>query len=346
MKTGIILDERFLNHDPGPLHVESPERLRVIYQRLEEKDLKGRFRELFPRPAREEELSWNHDRDYIRRIAAIAGQSVDLDPDTRTSPGTWEAATLAVGALFVGIDALLNGHIKNGFALVRPPGHHAEAGRAMGFCIFNNVALGAHYALEARGLSRILIIDWDLHHGNGTQWSFYERDDVLYFSTHQFPYYPGSGSLKEVGRGKGEGYTVNIPLQAGCGDCEYVTIFREILLPIGRAFRPDLILVSAGFDPYYGDPLGGMMVTPVGFAYMTRLLMKLADEVCLGRLLLSLEGGYNLAGLRDSTVACLLELNGESIIPPERERELKDCSVSLAVLDEAKRLHQAYWPLD
>ena len=344
-KTGVIIDERFLNHDPGPFHVESPERLRVIYQRLEEPEFRDRFKKFFPRMAREEELCWNHTPEYVRRIASLAGKEAELDPDTRVSPGTWEAAVLAVGAVFAGIDAIISKHIHNGFALVRPPGHHAEANRAMGFCIFNNIALGAHYAREARSLSRILIIDWDLHHGNGTQWSFYDRDDVLYFSTHQFPYYPGSGSLKEIGRGQGEGFTVNVPLPAGCGDGEYLTIFKEILVPIARAFKPELILVSAGFDPYYADPLGGMMVTPVGFAYLTRILIELADEVCQGRLLLCLEGGYNLAGLRDSTMACLLELLGESLIPPEKEKELKACQVSLPIIEEVKRLHRAYWPL-
>jgi acetoin utilization deacetylase AcuC-like enzyme len=205
-----------------------------------------------------------------------------------------------------------SGKLDNAFALVRPPGHHAERAQAMGFCLFNNAAIAARYAQEHLKLSRIMVVDWDLHHGNGTQHSFEEDASILYFSTHQYPYYPGTGSLTEVGRGKGEGYTVNVPLSMGYGDGEYVGIFERILRPVTLEFNPEIILVSAGFDIYMEDPLGGMNVTPDGFAGLTRSIMQMANECCAGKVVITLEGGYDLQGLRDSVKAVLKELAGLS----------------------------------
>jgi acetoin utilization deacetylase AcuC-like enzyme len=311
-KTAVFRDPLFLDHDPGFDHPESPERLKGIYKLLDGDLLRDCFLEPEFSPASHALIALNHSETLIERVSETAGKIFDsLDPDTKTSPDSYAAACLAVGALVKGVDLLMAGDIDNGFALVRPPGHHAERTQSMGFCLFNNVAVAAHYAIETLGLERVMIVDWDLHHGNGTQNSFYESEKVLYLSTHQYPYYPGSGSLQETGRGRGEGFTVNIPLPGYQGDADYATIFDDLLVPIGREYQPQIILVSAGFDIYGGDPLGAMEVTPQGFAYMTRALVRLAEEVCQGRLLVTLEGGYNLDGQRDGILAVLGELYGQ-----------------------------------
>ncbi len=313
-KTAVFKDALFLQHDPGFDHPESPERLREIYNLLEETELGGCFLQPQFSPATPQLIALNHTATLIKRVAATAGKSFDiLDPDTRTSPDSYAAACLAVGALITGLDLLLAGDIDNGFALVRPPGHHAEKDQSMGFCLFNNVAIAAHYAVEILGLERVMIVDWDLHHGNGTQQSFYDSDKVLYISTHQYPYYPGSGALQETGHGQGAGFTINIPLPGYQGDLDYATIFDDLIVPVGREYKPQLILVSAGFDIYRGDPLGAMEVTAQGFAYMTRTLVRLAEEVCQGRLLVTLEGGYHPEGQRDGILAVLAELYGQPL---------------------------------
>jgi acetoin utilization deacetylase AcuC-like enzyme len=293
-KTGIVRDERYLEHDMGSYHVENPERLVHIYRALDEIDTP--LKEITPRAAMREEIIAVHDPKYVDRIAATAGQpAVHLDADTSTSARTYEVSLLAAGGFLAAIDAVM-GDLANAFALVRPPGHHAERDRAMGFCIFNNIAIGAHYARSKHGLERVLIVDWDLHHGNGTQHTFYSDPHVLYFSTHQYPYYPGTGHYTETGEGAGRGYTVNVPLSTGYGDSDYANIFRHCLRPIALAYQPQLILVSAGFDIYNRDPLGGMAVTPEGFARLTDIIMDIAQAVCQGRIVITLEGGYNLEG--------------------------------------------------
>ncbi|MBA4393602.1 MAG: histone deacetylase [Desulfobacca sp.] len=325
-------------------HVESPQRLEVIYKMLKD-DFSGRLKSVVPRPATHQELAFIHKPDYIERVASTAGKSyVSLDPDTQTSPRSYEAAVLAAGGLFSLVDALLAGKIDNGFALTRPPGHHAEAHRAMGFCLFNNVALAAEYGRHRHGLEKVLIIDWDLHHGNGSQHSFWENNKVLYCSTHQYPYYPGTGAAGEVGGSKAQGYTVNVPLSSGYEDDDFVQIFERILLPIGRQFKPDLILISAGFDTYFLDPLGAMRVTPNGFARMTRILLGLAEEVCQGRLLLALEGGYHLEGLSLSTRAVLQELLGESTLSPQEQQP--NSRPDLSVVQKVWSIQKNYWKRD
>ncbi len=341
-KAGVVADARYMEHDPGSYHVETPERLRAIYELFEEGRLKDACVRIAPRPATLEELLWNHTERHIQRIAATEGQSSSyLDPDTRTSERSYEAALLAVGGVFALIDAVFAKEVTNGFALVRPPGHHAEADRAMGFCLFNNIALGAHYLIRKYELKRILIVDWDLHHGNGTQRSFYNRPDVLYFSTHQFPYYPGTGNLTETGSGPGEGYTVNVPLSGGQGNADYEAIFQEILYPVAADYKPEMILVSAGFDIYHHDPLGTMSVTEKGFARLTRMLMDLANSHCDGRLLLVLEGGYNIQGQKSSVRAVLNELSGMPFADdaPTPEQRLGD-----GIVKRVREIQKKYWP--
>jgi len=312
-RTGIVKDERFMNHRPGRFHPESHQRLEAIYTMLEEPEMADLFQEIPVRRAEKEELCWVHSSQYVDLVAGTEGRDhVSLDPDTSTSSGSYEAALLAAGGLCEAISLVITGALDNAFALVRPPGHHAEQGRAMGFCLFNNVAIGAKYAQEHHDLERILVIDWDLHHGNGTQHSFEKDSSILYFSTHQYPYYPGSGAFQEVGREEGQGFTVNVPLSVGHGDGEYAGIFEKILRPIATQFDPDLVLVSAGFDIYENDPLGGMRVTPTGFSSLMRSIMDVADECCDGKVVVTLEGGYELTGLRDSVKAVLRELAGVS----------------------------------
>ena len=343
-RTGLVCHELYKQHLANFPHVETPERLQVIYDMLDAADMAGKFVTISPRPATHNELAWIHSDAHIRRVAATDGKAhASLDPDTQTTPLSYQAAQLAVGGLFVLVDKIFDGSVENGFALVRPPGHHAEADRAMGFCLFNNVALGARYAMNKYGVKRILIVDWDLHHGNATQHSFYTDPSVLYFSTHQFPHYPGTGSLKEVGHEEGRGFTVNVPLSPGYGDSEFFKIFTQVLAPITSDFKPELIFVSAGFDTFIGDPLGGMRVTPQGYAAMTRLMMGLAETYASGRLAMTLEGGYHLTGLKESVRAVLKELIGESILTAD-DLDGYEKGPEPPVVKEVTEAQRAYWP--
>ncbi len=311
-KTGIVKDSRYLQHSAGFAHPESPERLAAIYEMLDNPGMSWKFTEIEPRAATPEELAAIHSPSYIDYVAGTEGEdSVMLDPDTVTSPETYQTAKLAAGGFCNAINNVITGDVDNAFAFVRPPGHHAEHDAAAGFCIFNNVAIGAMHAILKHNMQRVLIVDWDLHHGNGTQHSFYNDPRVLYFSSHQYPYYPGTGGMDEIGRGSGKGYTVNVPLGGGAGDSEYVKIFRRILEPVAMEFNPELVLLSAGFDIYYQDPLGGMRVTPQGFAALMRILMNIADSCCQGRLVAVLEGGYHVQGLTKSAKAVLEEMLDE-----------------------------------
>ena len=337
MRVGVVKDDIFLKHDPGSYHPESPLRLESIYSGIEDKMIAEKLEFLTPREATFEELLWNHTKEYIEKIASTDGQArVMLDPDTSTSPMSYKAALKAVGAQFVALDAIFEDRLDAVFALVRPPGHHAEKDRAMGFCLFNNIALAAHYAIEKYNIKRILIVDWDLHHGNGTQHSFYDTSKVLYFSTHQYPYYPGTGSINEIGEKEGEGYTVNVPLNAGCGDVEYVAVFRKILTPVCLKYKPEIIMVSAGFDIYYQDPLGGMSVTPSGVAYLTKIVKDLANKCCNGKILLTLEGGYNLKGLLECVVAVIKELLGEKAIFDDDLKKLENSDSDIDVIKQVQ----------
>jgi len=342
-KTAVLKDPLFLEHDPGYDHVESPERLTAIYQALAQENTEAFF---FPEcePASHADLVANHTAEHIDRVAETAGKQFDvLDPDTHTSPRSYEAAVLAAGAVITGIKLVASGQADNTAALVRPPGHHAEADRAKGFCLFNNIAIGARYGLKHLGMERILILDWDLHHGNGTQHSFYDTDRVLYCSTHQYPLYPGTGSLQEVGAGKGEGYTLNVPLPGGQGDQDFARIMDELVAPVARQYRPDCLMVSAGYDTHVLDPLGTMGVTTNGFAYMTKVMVDLAAELCDGRLVLALEGGYNLQGLADGVLASLHEMTGEGGLKPAALTAMAKAKRPLPALDAALAVAKKYW---
>lgn len=352
-KTAIFNDPLFVSHDPGFDHPESPQRLKVINEVLAQEQVKECF--VYPEfeAASHKIIELNHSTDHVNRVAETAGKIFDaLDHDTNTSPDSYAAAVLAVGALTTGVDLVLSGEIDNGFALVRPPGHHAEKNGSMGFCIFNNVAVAARHAINNCGLERIMIVDWDLHHGNGTQNSFYETEKVLYVSAHQYPHYPRTGDLEETGSGKGEGYTVNIPLTGNHGDEDYATIFNDIIVPIGRQYKPELILVSCGFDIYLADPLGLMDVSVDGFAYLTRCMVELADEVCDGRLLVTLEGGYDLTAQRDGSMAVLSELCGKKLntghsvnLKDTRAAELRQAKSPSLSIALARNVAKKAWKL-
>jgi acetoin utilization deacetylase AcuC-like enzyme len=344
--TGIVKDNRYMDHVANSYHPESHQRLEVLYRMLQEAEMKGKFVEVKPRMATQEELELIHVPRYIQMVASTAGQACTmLDPDTYACSKSYETAKLAAGGTLVAVDKILGGELDNAFAIVRPPGHHAESSRAMGFCLFNNVAIAAGYALKTRKLRKALIIDWDLHHGNGTQHSFYERADVLYFSTHQFPYYPGTGFVNEVGSGTGKGFTVNVPLSPGPGDAEYMQIFEEILEPIAMEYKPDIVFVSAGFDIYYQDPLGGMQVTPEGFANLAKIVLEIAKETCKGKVVFVLEGGYHLDGLRDSVKEVLKAMRGD-ILAGGRDENIRkgaDHRMIDAIIKKVKEAQKPFW---
>lgn len=303
--TGLIYHPDYLLHDTGGTHPESPVRLKAIMNRLEETGFIQRLTVSPPGPLRPDLLDWIarvHQPSHVARLERLQPEEglTRIDADTVVSTRSYPVALLAVEGMLAAVDGIMSGRFHQAFCAVRPPGHHAESNRAMGFCLFNNVAIAARYLQKQYGLSRVMIIDWDVHHGNGTQQIFEEDPTVFYFSVHQFPLYPGSGRADERGRGAGEGYTLNCPLPPGQGDEEYITVFERALRPAVAAFKPDFILVSAGFDAHRDDPLANMRVTEEGFGEMTRLVKEWARLHCQGRLLSCLEGGYHLEALARS----------------------------------------------
>jgi acetoin utilization deacetylase AcuC-like enzyme len=299
----VVSSERFAEHQTPPGHPEGPERAGVMRNVATEWESRG-GEVIAPRAATREHLIRVHDPDYLRQIAKTAGMAVALDPDTYTSPETHEIATLAAGAAVDAVERVMSGSHVRAFALVRPPGHHAERDRAMGFCFYNNIAVAAAHALTL-GASRVAIVDYDVHHGNGTQHIFAGDRRVLYCSLHQYPYYPGTGAATEIGDGEAAGLTVNVPLEVGATDHDYHLAFGEVVVPVVHAFHPDLVLVSAGFDAHERDPLGGMRLTTGAFPAMTTTLRQVADECCGGRIVAVTEGGYDFRALRESLVAVI-----------------------------------------
>jgi acetoin utilization deacetylase AcuC-like enzyme len=313
MPLTVYSSARFGQHLTPPGHPERPSRAEVLAGVAADCRTRG-IPIVEPREATNTELERIHDADYVARVAATAGRTVAFDPDTYTSPQSHEVARLAAGAAIQAVDRVLDGPAgSRALALVRPPGHHAERNRAMGFCFFNNIAIAAAHA-RSRGLSRVAIVDYDVHHGNGTQWAFYDDPSVLFVSSHQYPYYPGTGAAGDIGGKAGTGFTVNLPIEAGATSGDYETLYASLVVPIVRQFSPQLLLVSAGFDAHADDPLGGMRVSSPQFGRLTAMLAALADECCQGRVVAISEGGYDLAALRASVTAAARVLAGESTL--------------------------------
>ncbi len=343
MSAGLVYDPIYLEHNTGP-HVEDAARLAAIMGLLEDSGIISKVINIPPRPASVEEISRVHSQRYISYVESFAQRGGGwLDGDTAVSPASYEVACYAAGGAIAAVDAVLNGKVENAFALVRPPGHHAIRSQGMGFCLFNNIAIAAKHAIHSYQLERILIADFDVHHGNGTQDAFYDDPHVLYFSTHQYPHYPGTGHVDEIGAGPGKGFTVNVPMPAWCGDEEYLRVFDEVLVPVARRFGPQLILVSAGYDSHWADQLSLMQLSVTGFGEMVRVLKELAGALCHGRLVLTLEGGYNLEALASSVRATFDVLLGNSEIvdplgPPPGVRPAPPIDALLGAVMEIHRL--------
>ena len=312
MSTGLVADPICRLHDPGLDYPESPGRFDAILGALEDAGLWDSLVKIEARSATEPELRFCHTSDYVSlaKHEILEGAPQLASGDTAVCEDSWVAALRAAGSIFSAIDSVVDGRVDNAFCVVRPPGHHATPSRGMGFCVFNNLALGARYAQKSRGIGRVLIVDWDVHHGNGTQEIFYEDPSVLVFNTHQAPHYPGTGTVVEIGAGSGIGTTLNCPLPAGAGRREFFDAFDNQLRPAADAFRPELVLISAGFDARFGDFLGDMNLTDQDFSGLTERVMAIAREHAGGRLVSALEGGYNLAGLASSTVSHVQALMG------------------------------------
>ncbi|RRR76385.1 MAG: histone deacetylase [Candidatus Viridilinea halotolerans] len=314
MSQTVILSDPIFDTHTWLGHVEQAERLVAIRNAIASSGLNRDLHHYEVHPALESDLQAVHTPRLlaqVRRLASYGGGQ--FDSDTYVTPDSWEAATLAAGAAVGAVDAVAGGEVRNAFALVRPPGHHATPSRAMGFCLINNIAVAARYAVRRLGVARVAIVDYDVHHGNGTQDIFYDDPHVLFCSTHASPFYPGSGSITEMGdHAAAPGTTLNVPLPFGTGDRGYRRAFEQVIVPAIRAFRPELIMVSAGFDAHWSDPLGPMVLSVTGFARLNQIILDLADELCGGRVVMSLEGGYNLDALAACVVASLRQLIGRS----------------------------------
>ena len=346
MRVGYVYDPIYLKHDTGA-HVENSQRLVAIMNHLEETGLNKRLEHIKPRVATPEEITLVHSPALIAQIQVVAKKGGGwLDADTVMSGDSYQVALWAAGGMLRALEAVMDGG-NPVFALVRPPGHHATHSQSMGFCLFNNIAIAARQALQKYGLERIAIIDFDVHHGNGSQDTFYNEPRVLYISTHESPLYPGTGSIEETGSGDGSGTTINIPLPAGSGDAEYITAFEQIIAPAVRRFAPQMILVSAGYDPHWSERLSMMEVSVSGFARMLGIIRDLANELCPSRLILSLEGGYPLDALAYSVGATFKVLLGDTEIedplgPPQAGFKMRGFQPPdiAPLIEQLKSLHR------
>jgi acetoin utilization deacetylase AcuC-like enzyme len=311
--SALLADPIFREHLAGREHPERPERYDAVARALENSGLMARMERIPTRTATEEELGLCHTREYLRvaRLDVELGHAFLSTGDTDITPNSWDVASKAVGGVLNAVDAVMTGRVRNAFCAVRPPGHHATPARGMGFCLFNNIAIAARYAQRRHGVERVMIADWDVHHGNGTQDIFYADPTVFFFSTHQWPLYPGTGRADETGTGAGEGATLNCPFPAGSGRREILGAFQNSLLPRMKSFRPDLVLISAGFDSREEDLLGRFTLSDDDFADLTSVLMEIAGNHAQNRIVSMLEGGYNLSGLASATVSHVRALIGE-----------------------------------
>lgn len=326
MNTAYTYSPVFLEHEE-PGHPESPARLKAIMAALDESGLRPRLTSLEPAAASEAQLAAVHSSEHLRRVQQLVARGGGhFDADTYANSRSLDAARLAAGAVVGAVDAVMHGQVDNAFALVRPPGHHATRERAMGFCLFNNVAVAARHALDAHRLERVLVVDYDVHHGNGTQEIFYRNDRVLYFSTHQYPLYPGTGNWDEIGADEGTGYTVNVPLPPRVGDDGYRRVFDDLLFPLAERYHPQLVLVSVGLDAHWSDPLASENLSIAGYASLAQTCLEIARDQCGGRIVFSLEGGYQLEALGLGVAATFRVLLGDapvadSLGPPRRASE-------------------------
>ena len=313
-KTGFVYHPDYLRHDSGYGHPESPARLRGILEHLEKSGLLSRTIPIDPAPADIDDIILVHDRNYVDRVreSCERGDRYLDSFDTGICPDSYDVALLAAGGGLEAVRRIMSGAVDNAFCAVRPPGHHAERDTALGFCLFNNVALAARFVQREYDMERVMIVDWDVHHGNGTQHTFYEDPTVYYISTHQFPHYPGTGREDERGRGRGQGYTMNFPLPAGTVDETYIRIFEEVVTREAERFDPDFLMISAGFDAHRSDPLAMMALTNDGYAHLTGVVVDIAARHAGGRLLSFLEGGYDLDVLASAVAVHLMGLLGES----------------------------------
>lgn len=341
MKTTLYYDAIYVEHNTGMGHPERGERLAVAMGELERSGLLDQLETKSPRDALREEIELVHSPSYVdlvRRVAESGGGHLDMD--TALSSSSYDAALRAAGALLESVDRILSGEIRSAFCLVRPPGHHALPSRGMGFCLFNNVAVAAKYAIRRKGLEKVMIIDWDAHHGNGTQDMFYDDPSVLYVSLHQYPHYPGTGWVDEVGSGQARGTTINFPFPPGTGEDIYLSAFEEVIIPAGKKFDPDFIMISAGYDGHALDLLCSMRLIDSSYRKMTDMIVDMANGCCGGRIIVTLEGGYNLEAQARSIVQTIsgllnVDIEAKDAEPPKTAYPDK----ALSVIEQAKSLH-------
>ena len=308
-KTAFVYHPDYLNHDTGPEHPERPDRLRASLAALQQSDVWEQLHHMDPQPATVEQIAYAHNPGYSEHIRQSCESAVPLTYDTPVVQESFDIALLSTGGVLCAAEAVVTKKVKNAFAMVRPPGHHATPGQSMGFCLFNNIAVTTRYLQREHSVGKVAIVDWDVHHGNGTQDIFYEDESVFFFSIHQSPLYPGTGSRNEQGSGKARGTILNVPMPPGSGDSEYIAVFEDVLGPALRDFSPEFILISAGFDAHYLDPLAHIDLTAEGFAKLTDLVLDVAEEIASGNVVSALEGGYSLEGISESVVAHVERLN-------------------------------------